>query len=370
MNSCILLALLVPQNDKAQANAYDDAWESAWVGRARTVYAAGTGKTNGKVIHVGDSITHANPYGRWPRSTTTNKSAEDTAVSTWCMAGQAFPGAVDPANANGFYLCAGDVASRSMTASGGITTAEYLSGNNNGGTAMPSTTDTATARSYVSSTTYTNNLHITTVAAAFADSRFAVVMLGTNDSGANRAAGDVATDLTAIVDALESRNIVPILSTIPPRADRDVTAINAAIRSLAQSRSLALIDYYAEILARRPGTTWQGTLISSDGIHPSSVTPEGDVYQGGDITAHRTGTLATNDGYVLRGWLTMQKLKEVKSYVVDGVNPPTPVAGTSSDDDDDDDNACACGTIRPGFPWPLGLLGLLLGALRRRVERV
>ena len=40
---------------------------------------------------------------------------------------------------------------------------------------------------------------------------------------------------------------------------------------MAQARSLPLIDYYAEILSRRSGTTWQNTLIDTEGVHPTFV---------------------------------------------------------------------------------------------------
>ena len=36
---------------------------------------------------------------------------------------------------------------------------------------------------------------------------------------------------------------------------------------------------------------------------------------------HLTGDALSNVGYLLRSWLTVQKLKEVKAFVVDGVNP-------------------------------------------------
>jgi hypothetical protein len=31
-----------------------------------------------------------------------------------------------------------------------------------------------------------------------------------------------------------------------------------------------LVDYHAEILKRQPGNAWDGTLVSKDGVHPSS----------------------------------------------------------------------------------------------------
>lgn len=326
------------------------------------------------VLHVGDSITYSNPYGQWPRYGA-GKTAEDAAILTWCMATQAFPGALTATDKNGFYLCAADVSNRSMTAASGITTAESLSGAGNGATAMPSTTNTSTAQGYVTSASYGANLQITTLAAAFADAQFAVVMLGTNDVLAGRAAGAFIADLTAIVDVLEGRGIVVILSTLPPCELGDVTPHNAAIRSFAGTRGLPLIDYYEEILARRPGLTWQDTLISGDGIHPTGGAAAADPYTpGGNPATHQTGTNATNDGYLLRGWLSAQKLKEVKLYVADGVNPPAPpappapppVVASSSAGSDDDEGACSCGTVRVALSPLVGLLGLLLLAGRRR----
>ena len=80
------------------------------------------------------------------------------------------------------------------------------------------------------------------------------------------------------------------------------------------------------IVLRRPGTTWFGTLISSDGIHPTGsgagFSTTSDPYTpGGDPTTYRTGDAASNVGYLLRTWLTVQKLKEVKQYVIDGATP-------------------------------------------------
>jgi MYXO-CTERM domain-containing protein len=369
-------------NDKAQANGRDNGWEDAWVAHCRAVYTT-TSKTAGMVLQIGDSITHSNPYGQWPRAGA-GKTAEDSAVLAWCKAEQGFPGSPTATDKNGFYLCAVDVAGRSLTAAGGATAGEYRTGSGNGGNDMPATTETAAAQGYVLNgdavTGYTNNLHATTVAAAFADAQFAVVMLGTNDAGAGRPVADFTADLTAIVDVLEGRRIVVVLSTIPPRAAGDVTPYNAAIRSFAASRGLPLIDYYAEILDRRPGDTWKNTLISGDGVHPTSVNSAADPYTpGGNPAAHQTGTNATNDGYLLRGWLTVQKLKEVRSYVADGVDPAvtppvssppasSPPAGSTvaSSSDNDNGDHCGCGAARPGA-WPWAAAGLvLLPFLRRR----
>jgi hypothetical protein len=103
------------------------------------------------------------------------------------------------------------------------------------------------------------------------------------------------------------------------------TEYNPGIRALAQSKQIPLIDYEAEILARRP-TDWNGTLMGQDNVHPTATqggyTSRADPYDpGGDATTHTTGEAADNSGYLLRTWLSIQKLKEVKSYIVDGVEP-------------------------------------------------
>lgn len=372
----VALLALAQTNDKAQANGYDDNWKSAWKTHLTTVIAGGPAKTGGFVLQVGDSITHANPYSQWPRYGS-GKTAEDNAVCTWSLATTAFPGTNnDPNQTNGFYLAAADTnANRGMTASSGIAAFEFLSGSGNNtsgaGNDMPTTTVTATAKTDVSAASYDSNLQIDTVAAAFNAAQFAVLMLGTNDIGASRTTVQFTTDLGAIVDALESQHIGVILSTIPPRNGSDVTAYNTAIRSMAQSRSLPLIDFYAEILARQPGSSWLGTLIDgTDGIHPTATNSSGDPYTpGGDPTTHTTGDNCLTGGYLLRSWLTMQKLKEVKSFVIDGnpavaANPGSGSSGSpSSSSTKSSSGGGHCGGSVAGPVSPAMLLGAALAAL-------
>jgi hypothetical protein len=389
MTSGLLALALVAAcqtNDETQANAYDNAWKTAWVNHCRTVFTT-TGKTGGFVLELGDSITHANPYAQWPRYGA-NKSTGtygDDAICTWCMASSWNTGSnTDVTNKNGWYLAAADTSGdRGMTAAGGIMTGEYLSGNGNGGTAMPMTTVTATAQGYVADgTTYTNNLQVDTVTAAFVDAQVAVLMLGTNDVKNGTSATDFATNLASLVGVLEGQNIVVVLSTIPPSTQFDVTAHNAQIRSFAQSHGLPLMDFNAEILARQP-SAWSTTLISSDGIHPSaSGTGSGgtaydsasDPYaNGGNISNNATGEAPTLVGYLLRSWLTVQKLKEVKSFVVDGNPPPAssppppapppPASSGSGGGGSSGGSKCGCATAAGGgFPLaiPLAALAALL----------
>jgi hypothetical protein len=337
----ILLAavsfLACAQNDKTQANAYDDAWETGWVTHCRAVYTASAknASASAMVIHVGDSISHSNPYTQWPRGANV-VATEDQNIIAWFGGDQGFPSGVNATSTNGLYLTAVDIGSRSMTSASGLSTDEILTGMNQTGPNMPGASDQATGRTNVTNGTITANLHIDSVAWAFSNANFAVLMLGTNDIAAPMPTNTFIANLGTIVDRLEARGIVVLVSTIPPRVGSDVTGYNSAIRNMAQTRGLPLIDYYAEILARQP-INWNGTLIdSADGIHPTSSYTSGTTFNsdsnpyggaGGNAGTFTTGANASNIGYLLRSWLMVQKLKEVKSYVVDGVSPPAPGPG-------------------------------------------
>ncbi len=284
------------------------------------------GKIPGMVIHVGDSITHANPYGQWARFGQ-GRTAEDLEITGWSHADVAFPKVQnDATQVNGWYLAAADTSGiRGMTAAGGIQALEMRLGTENGGSAMPQTHDFAEATALVADgSTLPGNLQIETLATAFAGAQFAVVMLGTNDATSFRPAGDFLADLSAIIDALEARSIVAILSTIPPHPQARALAAsyNTGIRALARSRALPLIDLEAEILERRPGESWNGTLLVTNDVHLSGAAgafnSASDPYTpGGNPVTHSTGDACASVGYLLRCWLTVQKLKEVKRLVVD-----------------------------------------------------
>jgi lysophospholipase L1-like esterase len=137
----------------------------------------------------------------------------------------------------------------------------------------------------------------------------AVVMLGTNDVNGGRSPAEIKADMGKIVDLLIANGTIPILSTIPPIKGKDapVKAVNDALLALVKERKIPHIDYYGEILKRRP-TDWMGTLISSDGVHPNP---------GPDAAAEPTEENLKNSGYLLRGWLSVRKIAEVKAKVLD-----------------------------------------------------
>jgi hypothetical protein len=79
-----------------------------------------------------------------------------------------------------------------------------------------------------------------------------------------------------------------------------VEKTNTIIRDLAKKLNVPLVDYCAEILKRRPGDTWDKTLISDDGVHPS----------GGD-TGNFSEENLKNSGYALRTWVNFLALREL-----------------------------------------------------------
>ena len=60
---CASAALALNTASIPQANSHDDAWEAQWAQTMKNVHDAHAGMT-GLVVHVGDSITYANPYGQ------------------------------------------------------------------------------------------------------------------------------------------------------------------------------------------------------------------------------------------------------------------------------------------------------------------
>lgn len=130
----------------------------------------------------------------------------------------------------------------------------------------------------------------------------AVIMYGTNDANKNVPPDTYGKNLAAIVDACIEAGCVPVISTIPPILNKEekVAALNAVVKKLAAERKIPLVDFYAEILSRQPGTAWNGTILGNNDVHPS----------GGKNFDFSESNLKTC-GYALRNFLTCKVLKEV-----------------------------------------------------------
>ena len=147
---------------------------------------------------------------------------------------------------------------------------------------------------------------------------FAVIMLGTND---DRPGGVevFARNLPVVVDRLLDAGVVPLLSTLPPRADSPAAAarvpeLNQRIRALAESRQVPLMDLYAALLPLpRHGLGGDGihlsTLWRAHAPHACWLTPEG-----------------LQKGMNLRNALVLTALDRARRFLVEGEEPEAEAA--------------------------------------------
>ena len=115
--TCLLFFIAAPvwSSDKPMAEGWD------YSGPMKKVAAAFKGRP-GVVLHVGDSITYANPYGQWARAGQGHTPA-DKAVLKWMHTN-------DNDDRDGWYLARADHpdGGRSFTACSGIRLDELLAG--------------------------------------------------------------------------------------------------------------------------------------------------------------------------------------------------------------------------------------------------
>ncbi len=310
-----------PGVDAASAVDHDRAWRDVWATRARE-WATSAGKRAGLVIHVGDGALRASAYGMWPGEGR-GLTDSDRATCAWLGARQAWPDQLDADDGNGWYLAAAAVSpQRGFTAADGLSAAELVSGDGNGGAAMPAVAEPMVARALLADGAHLpGNLRIETIAAAYADAQVAVVQIGGEDLRLGRLVELIAADIDAIVDALARRRIVVVLATLPPHPDaargRLVDDLNRRLRELARARALPLLDLAREASARGPA----GALVDDGGAFTASAlgldAAEDPYADGGDPAIRRTGAACAHVGALLQAWVTVQKLDQIRRYVGD-----------------------------------------------------
>jgi hypothetical protein len=282
MNSkCVGLSLLLCLTIAAPARCEEKPLAQKWdyAPAMKKVHARFHGR-DGVVLHIGDSITYANPYSQWARYGQGHSDADKAALK-WMHAG-----AQD--DRDGWFLCSVDHpdGGRSYTACGGIRIDEMLAGGKNKMPPLGEILDKYKPQ-------------------------MVVLMLGTNDASAGRPVGNYRKDMEKAVALMLDRGIICILSTIPPHVGRPALAAkyNDALREIGRKDGLPMIDYEREILTRRPND-WNGTLLGKDDVHPTA--------NGGNATptSEPTAENLRNSGYLLRGWLSVKKIEEVKDRVV------------------------------------------------------
>jgi lysophospholipase L1-like esterase len=131
---------------------------------------------------------------------------------------------------------------------------------------------------------------------------YALVMIGTNDLPGGNASGFQA-NLQTIVNTLTGRNIIPVLSTLPPRLDGsyNVAGFNAAISAVSSGSNIPLIDLNAALTALGAGNNYG---IGVDNVHPSWSA------NGNTADFTNAGLLY---GYNVRNICTLEALRLVRS---------------------------------------------------------
>lgn len=141
----------------------------------------------------------------------------------------------------------------------------------------------------------------------------ALIMFGTNDLGALEL-DEYKQKTKEVVERCLKNGTVVILTTIPPKSGQLEKArqFANAVLEIGRELKVPVIDYFGEILKRRPDD-WDGTLekfkdvpgdeyqvptlISRDGVHPSNPSKyNGDYSEEG----------LRSSGYVLRNYLTLR----------------------------------------------------------------
>jgi lysophospholipase L1-like esterase len=155
-----------------------------------------------------------------------------------------------------------------------------------------------------------------------------VLMFGSNDVE-ELGAAEYETKTREVVRRSLANGTVVLLTTMPPRSGRleAARAFADAVRRIAREEQTPLIDYFGEILKRRP-VDWNGalpqfrsspgngyqvpTLIARDGVHPSNPWKF--------VNDFSEGALETS-GFTLRNYLTLLAYAEVIEKVLQRVPP-------------------------------------------------
>jgi hypothetical protein len=223
-------------------------------------------------------MTIANPFGSWPRSGK-GKTPEDEAILKWMHT-----------NANdktdGWWLCRTELVHyRAYTSESGLQSPMLFKGGDRG---LPP---------------------LEKLLAEYKP-RMVTFEVGIYDAENKRPVKEYAENMAKAVDLVLAEGAIPILTTVPPfKAGLELTkSYNVALRALAKERGIPVIDLEQEIFNRRPDD-WFGSLM--DRIHLTAS------QTGGNVTAEPTPENLKKSGYLLRGWLTVRKVAEVKKRVLE-----------------------------------------------------
>ena len=234
--------------------------------------------TEGVVLHVGGSMTIANPFGNWATSGK-GKTPEDLAILKWMHTGA-------KNKTDGWWLCRAEVEHyRAHTSESGLESPMLFTGGKRG---LPKLEKLLTDYR----------------------PRMVTLEVGIYDVENKRSVKEYAKNMGQALNLILDHGAIPILMTVPPfKANMELTqSYNQALRALAKERGVPLLDIEREILQRRPDD-WYGTLMKRIHLTASEA--------GGNPSAEPTAENLRKSGYLLRGWLTVRKIAEIKRLVLD-----------------------------------------------------
>ncbi len=313
---------------KERANSYDAGWRdgpTGWVANVAAMVAGATGKTEGFTLFLGDSLTRGPGLAAWAQNGE-GKTAEDVMITEWMHAST---DPIDFDSKDGFGLATPYICSaRSYTVGDSLGAWDLMS------EWMPTATSQAEARQLLADcATYPNGLNIRTIVMAFPDAQFAIPEYNLDANNVS----DVSV-FESLLDVLIANGVIPIIITYTYRTDDPfnllVDGYNDALYALAEAKKLPLVDLNNEMLLRTPFeelpsgfSSWEATFLS-DGVHYTNggggYTSIASPYiDGGDPVTHTTGEAMLYNGYGLKAWLSIQKMKQIKELVFD------PLAGTT-----------------------------------------
>jgi hypothetical protein len=167
-----------------------------------------------------------------------------------------------------------------------------------------------------------------------------LIMFGSNDVG-QMAVTEYEAKVREVVARCLSNGTIVILSTMPPRHgfEEKSRQFAEAARKVAREQKIPLVDYFGEILQRRPDD-WDGalpkfkglsgdeyqvpTLIARDGVHPSNPKQFAGDY---------SDEALRSNGYGLRNFLTLMTYAEVIEKVLQRIHSRALDSGVTILDD-------------------------------------
>ncbi|MEX0715817.1 MAG: SGNH/GDSL hydrolase family protein [Planctomycetaceae bacterium] len=260
--------------------------ENDYAAAMREVARKFTG-TQGVVIHVGDSMTIANPYTTWARQGR-GRTPEDMAVLEWSHTNSR------NRQLDGWWLArtaAGDNAYVAHTSTAGLTSKQIIEGGPPRRNLPP----------------------LENILDKFKP-QMVVFMVGSYDADDKRPVEEYKKYMTQAVEMCLERNAIPILTTTCPRYNviELSQGYNNALREIAKEKGLPVVELEKEVFRLRPDD-WNGALQKRNGIHLTA----GEA--GGGCMNEPTPENLGKSGYHLRGYLTVKKIAEVKRTVIDPV---------------------------------------------------